>query len=91
MLVILHTLCVSGSERYDNQRPEALQAAVSRLEAGKAFDAIITESPENLSQHHHRSSVIPAAKAEVSRILQVSAKQSLAEGSDSAKEIFRST
>jgi hypothetical protein len=28
------------TERYDNQRLEALQAAVARLEAGKAFDAI---------------------------------------------------
>ena len=28
------------TERYDNQRLEALQAAVARLEAGKAFDAL---------------------------------------------------
>ena len=28
------------TERYDNQRLEALQAAVARLEAGKAFDAV---------------------------------------------------
>ena len=27
------------TERYDNQRLEALQAAAARLEAGKAFDA----------------------------------------------------
>lgn len=28
------------TERYDNQRLEALQAAAARLEAGKAFDAV---------------------------------------------------
>jgi hypothetical protein len=71
------------TERYDNQRLEALQAAVARLEAGKAFDAI-TDATENLSR---RSSMVPAAKAEVSRIFQVSTEQSLAEGSDGSKEI----
>ena len=74
------------TERYDNQRLEALQAAVARLEAGKAFDAA-TDASENLSR---RSTVVPAAKAELSRIFQVSAEQSLAEDSDALKEISRS-
>lgn len=34
------------TERYDNQRLEALQAAVARLEAGKAFDPITAASDE---------------------------------------------
>jgi integrase len=37
------------TERYDNQRLEALQAAVARLEAGKAFDAI-TDATEKVSR-----------------------------------------
>jgi hypothetical protein len=60
------------TERYDNQRLEALQAAVARLEAGKAFDAV-TDATDR-----------------VSRIFQVPTDQSLAEGSDTSKEIFRS-
>jgi integrase len=60
------------TERYDNQRLEALQAAVARLEAGKAFDAV-TDGSEKLS-----------------RIFQVPAEQSLAEGSDGSKEVSRS-
>lgn len=74
------------TERYDNQRLEALQAAVARLEAGKAFDAI-PDATENLSR---RSSVVPAAKAELSRIFQVPTEQSPVEDSDSSKEISRS-
>ena len=60
------------TERYDNQRLEALQAAVERLESGKAFDA---DSD---------------ATGKLSRIFQVPPDQSLAERSDSPKEIFRS-
>jgi len=37
------------TERYDNQRLEALQAAVARLEAGKGFDAI-TDATDRLSR-----------------------------------------
>ena len=37
------------TERYDNQRLEALQAAVARLEAGKAFDAV-TDATDKLSR-----------------------------------------
>ena len=51
------------TERYDNQRLEALQAAVARLEAGKAFDAATN------------------ATAELSRIFQVPAEQSLVDDS----------
>jgi integrase len=71
------------TERYDNQRLEALQAAVGRLEAGKAFDAV-TDATENLS------ALVSAAKAEVSRIFQVPIEESLAEDSDGSKEISRS-
>jgi hypothetical protein len=74
------------TERYDNQRLEALQAAVARLEAGKAFDAI-TDATENLSR---RSSMVPSATAEVSRIFQVPTEQSPVEDSDGSKEISRS-
>ena len=61
------------TERYDNQRLEALQAAVKRLEAGKPFDAVTN------------------ATDKVSRIFQVPTEQSLADGSDISKEIFRSS
>ena len=37
------------TERYDNQRLEALQAAVARLEAGKACDAV-TDATEKASR-----------------------------------------
>lgn len=73
------------TERDDNQRLEALQAAVARLEAGKAFDPA-ADASENLSR---RSSMVPAAKAELSRIFQVPAEQSLVDGSDVSKEIAR--
>lgn len=59
------------TERYDNQRLDALQAAVTRLEDGKDFDAGMD------------------ATDKVSRIFQDPATQSLAEGSDASKEIFR--
>ncbi len=74
------------TERYDNQRLEALQAAVARLEDGKVFDAV-KEATENLSR---RSSMVPAAKAEVSRIFQVPAEPSVGDDSVSSKEIGRS-
>jgi hypothetical protein len=38
----------AAPERYDNQRLEALQAAVARLETGKAFDAV-TDAMDRLS------------------------------------------
>jgi integrase len=74
------------TERYDNQRLEALQAAVARLEAGKAFDAV-TDATENLSR---RRSELSPAKAELSRIFQVPAEPSLVEDSARSKEISRS-
>jgi hypothetical protein len=37
------------TERYENQRLEALGAAVARLEAGKAFDAI-TDAADRVSR-----------------------------------------
>jgi hypothetical protein len=37
------------TERYDNQRLEALQAAIARLEAGKAFDAVFEQTPPRLT------------------------------------------
>ncbi len=66
------------TERYDNQRLEALQAAVARLEAGKAFDAV-TVARDNLSAV---AASRAAAKAEVSRIFQVPTEQRFAESSD---------
>jgi hypothetical protein len=74
------------SSLLDNQRLKALQAAVARLEAGKAFDAV-TEATENLSR---RSSELSPAKAELSRIFQIQAEQSLVDGSDVSKKISRS-
>jgi len=37
------------TERYDNQRLEMLQAAVARLEEGKAFDAV-TDATDKVSR-----------------------------------------
>jgi hypothetical protein len=54
------------TERYDNQRLEALQAAVERLEGGKTFDPKIDAS-DNLSAVAVSTG---SAKAEVSRIFQ---------------------
>ena len=59
-------------ELVSGPRAAGFQAAVARLEAGKAFNAVTD------------------AKAEVSRIFQVSTERSLAEDSDGAKEISRS-
>jgi integrase len=38
------------TERYDNQRLEALQAAVARLEAGKAFRCRVTDATDKVSR-----------------------------------------
>jgi hypothetical protein len=70
------------TERYDNQRLEALQAAVERLEAGKTFDPK-TEGADNLSAVAVSTG---SAKAEVSRIFQDPKEQSFAEREDPAKE-----
>jgi len=74
------------TERYDNQRLEALQAAVERLEGVKAFDPKI-DAPDNLSAVAVSTG---SAKAEVSRIFQVPTEQCLVEGSEASKEILRS-
>jgi hypothetical protein len=70
------------TERYDNQRLEALQAAVERLEGGKTFDSK-TEAADNLSAEAVSRD---SAKAEVSRIFQDPTEQSFAEREDPAKE-----
>jgi hypothetical protein len=70
------------TERYDNQRLEALQAAVERLEGGKAFDPKI-DALDNLSAVAVSTG---SAKAEVSRIFQDPKEQSFAEREDPAKE-----
>lgn len=70
------------AEHYDNQRLEALRAAVERLEGGKTFDPKI-EATDNLSAVAVSTG---SAKAEVSRIFQVSAEQRFAESEDPAKE-----
>jgi hypothetical protein len=57
-----------------NQRLEALEAAVKRLEGGKAFDSQI-ESADNLSA---AAVSRDSAKAEVSRIFQDPAQQCFA-------------
>ena len=81
------------TERYDNQRLEAVQEAVARLEDGKVFDAVrlkpdpTYEATDNLSAEAVSRA---SAKAEVSRIFQVPTEESVADGSDTSKEIFRS-
>jgi hypothetical protein len=74
------------TERYGNQRLEALQAAVERLEGGKTFDPK-TKAADNLSAEAVSRD---SAKAEVSRILQVPAEQRFADGEDPADENRRS-
>ncbi len=69
-----------ASARYDNQRLEALQAAVARLEEGKTLDAVRLKPDATYEE----------ATDKVSRIFQDPAAQSLADGSGSSKEIFRS-
>jgi hypothetical protein len=68
--------------RYDNQRLEALQAAVERLEGGKTFDPKIDAS-DNLSAVAVSTG---SAKAEVSRVFQDPTEQSFAPSEDPAKE-----
>jgi len=70
------------TERYDNQRLEALQAAVERLEGGKTFDPKI-DAPDNLSAVAVSTG---SAKAEVSRIFQDPIEQSFAGREDPTKE-----
>ena len=70
------------TERYDNQRLEALQAAVERLEGGKTFDPEI-EATDNLSAVAVSTG---SAKAEVSRIFQDPTQESFAEGEDPTEE-----
>ncbi len=70
------------TERYDNQRLEALQAAVERLEGGKTFDPKIDASG-SLSAV---AVLTGSAKAEVSRIFQDPTEQSFARSEDPAKE-----
>ena len=60
------------TERYDNQRLEALQAAVERLEGGKTFEP----------RRHNFDS----ARTRVSRIFQDPTEQSFALSEDPAKE-----
>jgi hypothetical protein len=74
------------TERYDNQRLEALQAAVKRLEGGKTFDPQI-EAADNLSGVAVSTG---SAKADVSGIFQVPAERRFAEGEDPADENRRS-
>jgi integrase len=74
------------TERYDNQRLEALQAAAARLEAGKAFDAV-THGVADVS-----AVAIPPeiAKAEVSSFFQVPAEETSAQSSGPAAKSARS-
>jgi hypothetical protein len=64
------------TERYDNQRLEALQAAVERLEGGKTFDPQ-TEAAHNLSAE---AVSLASAKAELSRIFQDPTEPHFADG-----------
>ena len=70
------------TERYDNQRLEALQAAVERLEGGKTFDPKIDASDSLAAV----AVLTGSAKAEVSRIFQDPTDQSFARSEDPAKE-----
>ncbi len=82
------------TERYDNQRLEMLQAAVARLEDGKAFDAVrlkpdttYEQATDNLSAE---AVARASAKAEVSRIFQVPTEQSFADSSAHSQKTLRS-
>jgi hypothetical protein len=79
---LLGLASILTTERYDNQRLEALQAAVERLEGGKTFDPK-TEASDNLSAEAISRD---SAKAEVSRIFQDPTDQRFADSEDSAKE-----
>jgi integrase-like protein len=70
------------TERYDNQRLEALQAAVERLEEGKTFDPK-TEAADNLSAV---AVTRASAKAEVSRIFQDPTEERFGDSEDPADE-----
>jgi site-specific recombinase XerD len=70
------------TERYNNQRLEALQAAVERLEGGKTFNPQM-EDTDNLSAI---AVSIGSAKAEVSRIFQDPIEQRFTQREDLAKE-----
>ena len=74
------------TERYDNQRLEALQAAVERLEGGKTFDPKKGAADDLSAEAVSRDS----AKAEVSRIFQDPTEQRFAEREDPAEESPRS-
>src|SRR2546422_1546240 len=65
------------TERYDNQKLEALQAAVERLEGGKKFDTADAAA-----------ALDPADK--VSSFFQVSVDQRFADSADAAARILRS-
>jgi integrase len=69
------------TERYDNQRLEALQAAVERLEGGKMFDPNVDAS-DNWSAVAVSTG---SAKAGVSKIFQDPSKQSFARSEDPTK------
>jgi integrase len=73
------------TERYDNQRLEALQAAVARLEEGKTFEVRL--KPDTTYETYEARQ---EATDKVSRIFQVPTEQSPADGSDASKEILRS-
>ena len=63
------------TERYDNQKMEALQAAVERLETGKTFDPARAQSDPSAEA---RSGA--GAKADLSRIFQDQPRQPSAGG-----------
>ena len=86
--LILGHASILTAERYDNQRLEALQAAVERLDTGKTFDPVrlkpdmTDEAADNLS-----AIAVSAgpAMAEVSRIVHDPHRQSFADGEDPAR------
>jgi hypothetical protein len=79
---LLGQASILTTERYDNQRLEALQAAVERLEEGKTFDPN-TEAADNLSAEAVSRD---SAKAEVSRIFQDPTEQRFGDGEEPAQE-----
>jgi len=74
------------TERYDNQRLEALQAAAARLEAGKAFDAV----RQGVADSSAVAIVPEIAKAEVSSFFQVPAEDTPADSGTLAAKSARS-
>jgi Phage integrase family len=79
---LLGHVSILTTERYDNQRLEALQPAVERLEGGKTFDPEI-EATDSLSAVAVSTR---SAKAEVSRIFQDPSEQSFVDSEDPTKE-----